>query len=100
MSKNWKIILLVLVLLGIMGQIPRFMANRQANPQTKESYLRIIDEKPTTNDDIFTKEQYRCVYSGLIDEIGVQETLKIDMRAAADENDVDPRMFKAIERCL
>lgn len=100
MSDRTKIILLVIVILGIIGQIPRFVASRQASePLTKERYMQKIDENHTA-DDIFTKEQYRCVYSLLIDEIGVQETLKIDMRAAADENDVDPRMFKAIERCL
>lgn len=100
MSKNWKIVLLVIVLLGIAGQIPRFVASRQASePLTKERYLQEVDKKHTA-DDIFTKEQYKCAYTLLIDEIGVQETLKIDMRAAADENDVDSRMFKAIERCL
>ena len=100
MSDRTKIILLVIVILSIIGQIPRFVASRQASePLTKERYMQRVDEVDYS-DSILTKSQSRCAYSLLIDEIGVQETLKIDMRAAADETDVDPRMFKAIERCL
>lgn len=41
-----------------------------------------------------------CAYTYLIDRYGLKETYNMDYRAYKDENDVDERIFKAIEMCM
>lgn len=60
---------------------------------TKEEYLNQLRENGG-------HESIICAYSKLIDKYGTNETLKMDVRAAADEKDVDPRIYTAIQECL
>jgi len=41
-----------------------------------------------------------CAYDYLLDKYGVREVMKMDMKAMADEDDIDPRLFRAVEECL
>lgn len=60
---------------------------------TKEQYLAQVKKNGGT--------QYEaCVYNKLIDKYGVKETLKMDMRVAANENDVDSRLYSMANECM
>lgn len=42
----------------------------------------------------------RCSYTYLIDTYSLEETFKMDYRASKDENDIDQRIYDAIDRCV
>lgn len=64
-----------------------------ATDYTKEQYLNQVRENGGSDVEV-------CAYSSLIDQYGTRETLKMDLRATADENDVDQRMYTALQECL
>lgn len=41
-----------------------------------------------------------CSYTYLIDNFGLEETYRMDARAMVDENDIDERIYDALESCL
>lgn len=41
-----------------------------------------------------------CSYTYLIDNFGLEETYRMDVRATVDETDVDPRIYEAMGSCL
>lgn len=41
-----------------------------------------------------------CSYTYLIDTYSLEETFKMDYRASKDENDIDQRIYDAIDRCV
>lgn len=60
---------------------------------TRESYL---DEVSNNGADA----GMLCAYTYLIDTYGLEATAKMDQRAYFDQNDVDERIFEAMEHCL
>ena len=60
---------------------------------TKEQYIQQVKDNGGDTYQV-------CIYNKLIDTYGVKETLKLDMRSAADENDVDPRVYSIMQECL
>lgn len=103
MKSKLTLAIVVLIFLGLAGNIPRMLGQsmNSSNEQlpssyTKAEYIDLVVEKSHPDD----RELTVCVYSYLIDNHGVPATLKMDMRAAADENDVDPAIFDAYKECL
>ena len=60
---------------------------------TKEDYLNEVSNNGLDTGSL-------CVYTHLIDTYGIEETYKMDNRALKDANDVDSRIYEAIERCV
>ena len=60
---------------------------------TKEQYIQQV--KDNGGDAIEV-----CIYEKLIDDYGVKETLKMDMRSVTNSNDVDPRVYSIMQECL
>lgn len=100
-----KTALIVIVILAASFSI-RYIAKNNAENDTKydavtkSGYLKVVERNFVYEPGGATKEQTLCAYSYLIDEYGVEETLKMDERALADENDVDPRLWGAVDKCL
>ncbi len=60
---------------------------------TKQEYLDIVRDNGGD-------EAQVCAYSKMIDQYGTNEVLKMDLRVVADENDVDPRIYPALQECI
>lgn len=103
MKSKITVAIVVLILLGLIGVLPRMLGRASVNSSerlpssyTKAEYIDLALEKSHPDD----REMTICVYSYLIDNYGVPATLKMDMRAVADENDIDPAIFDAYKKCL
>lgn len=60
---------------------------------TKEQYIQQVKDNGGADYEV-------CAYNKLIDKYGVKETMKMDMRAAANEKDIDQRLFEEVKECL
>lgn len=90
-------VLVVLVAVNVWSYITKDAT--PTNDMTKSGYLKIVEENYEP-DDAITLAETKCAYSYLIDEYGVEETMSMDFRVDADEKDVDPRLFEAVDKCL
>lgn len=104
MKSKITVAIVVLIFLGLVGVLPRMLGRamndssneRLPSSYTKAEYIDLALEESHPDD----REMTICIYSYLIDNYGVPATVKMDMRAAADENDVDPAIFDAYKECL
>ena len=87
----------IIVMLGVRYAVGE-MAGSETTGLTKSGYLKQV-EKNYEYSEALSLGETKCAYSYLIDRYGVKETLKMDTRVAADESDVDPRLFEAINEC-
>lgn len=67
--------------------------NKPAYELTKEEYIEQV--RKNGGDEVEV-----CSYNYMIDKYGTREVLKMDMRVASDENDIDPRIYEALEQCI
>lgn len=84
--KNIGIALLVFIAIAVASQLvqlaltPERSTNESARPQlTKESYLEMIREQG--GDEYATADEYECVYSKMIDDMGVDAVWRLDKQA-------------------
>ena len=70
-----------------------------SNIPTKQQYLDIVSKVCPESGEL-TVAECRCAYSDMIDKYGVEETLSMDRRVAADENDIDTRIYDSLIKCL
>jgi hypothetical protein len=88
------VVVWTIVFVGILiGNSANKTSDTSALPYNKTEYL----EKVKNNGG---GELEECAYTYLIDTYGVGETMKIDIRIAIDENDVDSRVYVALKECL
>lgn len=107
MSNKVKIIITAIALLMIAAIIGRAIGSNIAGTNikstsampTKQQYLDIAAKVCPKSGEL-TEAECRCAYSDMIDKYGIKETMSIDRRVAADETDIDTRIYDSLIKCL
>lgn len=97
MKKVLTVIVLVVLIFIVTGAVRSVIIknadNKKPYDYTKEEYIEQV--KKNGGDEVEV-----CSYNFMIDKYGTREVLKMDMRVASDENDIDPRIYEALEQCI
>lgn len=104
MSKKVQIVAIAIIAIAIIRIATSLIVadpvkSSQDSGLTKSKYLDMVRIN-YKDDDTLTLEETLCSYDYLIDKYGVKETYKMDLRAEADENDIDNRLIEAIQKCI
>lgn len=92
------LVLLIVIVMGTVQLVKTSLYKSTANNKpayelTKEEYIEQV--KKNGGDEVEV-----CSYDYMIDKYGTREVLKMDMRVASDENDIDPRIYEALGQCI
>ena len=91
-------VIAILLLLIVIGAVAG--NNTAGTEATEESYMGMtrqmyLDQVSNNGQDM----GMHCAYSYLIDTYGLEATYRMDRRAGIDDNDIDPAVFEALDRC-